>query len=196
MNLKKFVFGGFGLNASAAALDQSAAALTAAAARLAAVGAAGGAMETAKGVAKAGAPAAASAGFWARGAAALPFTTAIGLPALLLAASYPLTQDANNPGAGESRRARGKGLRDATIASYNADRDRMGIPRLGSAPTEVTGTAEVKGEIKIEVEDKRVTVKGGDSVWVSGDLPLHGPGSVGKSSPDARPGWRGTIGGY
>jgi TP901 family phage tail tape measure protein len=191
ISLKNLFTGGTALNASAVALDHSAAALTAAAVRLGAGGAAGGALDAA---AKAAPAAAAAPGMLARGAAALPFAGAIALPAALLAASYPLTKDAANPGAAESRAARGRSLRGSRVAQWNEDRDRMGIPRLGDGKTEITGTADVDGkmEVKVTVEDKRVTVKGDDSARLSGRVNLSGAGSVGKSSPDAQPGASGA----
>lgn len=186
-----FTGGSTALSASAVALDQSAAALTAAAVRL-------GGSSVAGAAASAAGPAAATAGasMWARGASALPWAgLAIAAGTILHQAVDPADEGLNS--GQRLNRQRGGSLRNSRIAAWNEDRDRMGIPRLGG-PSEVTGSADLNGEVavKVTVDDQRVTVTGGDSAKLSGQVKFSGPGSVGKSSPDTLPAWARRDGTY
>jgi hypothetical protein len=153
---------GFGLSTSATALDAAAAALSSAAVEL------GGAGVASK--------AAGAAGVFG----SLPVPAAIAaatiVPALVAYQNYRDNQA--HPG------------RSATDVLENQGDGEMAWAASYAASHNMTG--EVTGSVKVDVEvtDKRVNVTTSDDVAkLSGRLNLNGPGSAGKSSPDAMPGW-------
>jgi hypothetical protein len=211
------LFNGFGLSASAVALDGAAAALLTSAAALrggAAAGIATNAAGGAIGAGTAGATAGVAATWGSRLMGAVPFLAPLAAAAGVGAGLYYLHQDASQfPGmtSGErGRKARGGSVDDARRRAWNEDRERMGLPPLGamSAPawpamvgmgsaaiggkTELTGSAEVRGEATLKVEVGASStllqiIEQAKSVplTLNGQLNANGPGSVGKSSPDA-----------
>lgn len=184
---------GGGLTASAVALDGAAAALTAAAAGLN-----GG--KVAEAVSK-GAPAAAAsagaggAGLWGAAAAALPWAAGAAGGAFGLWAMYDQTRQYEGMTSGERmKKQRGGSMRDVFRKSFDDDRDRLGIPRTGSesgVTAQLTGSAEVTGEATITVrveagsELLRAVEGAKSAARLSGQLNANGPGSTGRSSPDA-----------
>lgn len=183
---------GGGLTASAAALDAAAAALTGAAATLN-----GGKAVTAA----SGAAAAATAGGWGAAAAALPWVAGAAGGAFGLWAMYDQTRQYEGMTSGDRmRKQRGGSMNDALRRSFNDDRERLGIPALGdgNVKAELTGSAEVKGEatiiVKVEAGSELLrAVEGAKSAAkLSGQLNANGPGSTGKSSPDASTGRTGS----
>lgn len=183
---------GGGLTASAAALDAAAAALTGAAATLN-----GGKAVTAA----SGAAAAATAGGWGTAAAALPWVAGAAGGAFGLWAMYDQTRQYEGMTSGERmRKQRGGSMRDVFRKSFDDDRERLGIPAIGDGgvKAELTGSAEVKGEatitVKVEAGSEllRAVETARSAAKLSGQLNANGPGSTGKSSPDAATGRTGS----
>lgn len=75
---------------------------------------------------------------WGAGAAVRGIGTALAGselgPLALGVASYPFTKDAANPGAGESRARRGQDMRNTYRNQFNEDRQRLGLPAVGTKP--------------------------------------------------------------
>lgn len=179
---------GGGLTASAAALDAAAAALTAAAAGLN-----GGKLAAAATAAGPAAAAAAAVPSWLVSSAALPWVTGAGAAggAFGLYAMYDQTRQYEGMTSGDRlRKQRGGSMNDAFRRSFNDDRERLGIPALGDGgvKAELTGSAEVKGEVTVRIEAPELLRAYANAARVSGTLNANGPGSTGKSSPDASPG--------
>jgi hypothetical protein len=194
---------GFGLSASAVALDGSAAALTAAAAAL---GGKGIASDLAGKVGAGKTAAAASGGSvfskaWGAGALALPYLG----PAAVGAGAYFGAEYLNDASGitRESTRERhrhqaakynwyGKYIGDRTAASF-------GGPELPPTMTYNTGVAgdravSVSGEVHGEVKQTFVIeatkylsalIEKAERIVLSGTVGSNGPGSAGLSSPDA-----------
>jgi hypothetical protein len=209
-----FTGGPAALNASAAALDASAAALTAAAARIAAGSAAGAAAAAAAGgggaaAAGAGGAAAAAGGsaLWTAGAAALPW--ALG-GAALLGGGWAMKKSVEDAGyvgmtSGERlRKQRGGSMRDMLRREWRgrsgADLDPeastgpQGGGGTGQVTATLTGSAEVSGETTVKVEvtvnpsSELITATAtatANAAQLKGMLNANGPGSTGRSSPDA-----------
>jgi hypothetical protein len=189
---------GFGLGTSAVALDGSAAALSAAAAELSAAAGVGAA---AKGGAAATAAGWIGASIWAGGVAAAPYAAvgALGLGGLY--AMHKAVEDAGYEGltSGERmRRQRGGSMRDVYRRAFGYDE--LSGPEV--SPTTTYGTG-VSGDKAISVSGTMtgegrmdVTVNAGSSlldvvrraeaaIALSGNINSNGPGSLGRSSPDA-----------
>ena len=209
-----FTGGTAALNASATALTGSAAALTAAAARLAA----GATLASvAGGAGAAAAPAAAAAGAagggllskaWGVGAAALPFLG----PAAIGTGAY-LASEAANDYSGITKQSTRERMRKQQ-SKYNwwgkytgGEQSDAGGGGSGQQPVtaQLQGSAEVSGETTVKVE---VTVNPsselinataaakGATAQMKGMLNANGPGSTGRSSPDASaPSPKGNTGG-
>lgn len=179
------LMGGFGLSASAVALDSSAAALTAAAARLGVAGVAGGAASAAG---TAAGSAAAGASLWASGAAALPWAAAaIATGFILHEATDP--SDRGLTSGERLKKRRGGSMADVYRNAFDADRVIQGVPKLGSITGEATVNNKVDVVVTFDNDKLRSEVK--DIVKESTSsmsLAVNGAGSVGKSSPDAQPG--------
>lgn len=192
------LMGGFGLSASAVALDGAAAALTSAATVMK-----GGSV---KDVVKTAAPAAAGAaggGLWAAGAAALPWlgaAAAVGGSVLALRGSV---EDAGYVGltSGERMRRQRKGsMREMYAREWGYP---TGMPTLTDTTTYGTGvggdkSVSVTGDVKGEISGRFEVVPGSELISlvesvkqmridVRGALKNagNGPGSTGRSSPDA-----------
>lgn len=168
---------GFGLSTSAAALDESAAALTLAAARLG-------------GGAAAGAAAGAGGGVWSKGGAALPM---LGVAGAVVAGGAALSEMATSIFAAspELRKAYAD---NPMMGAMDPDGAFAAAIMDAGGGRELTGSAAIEGDVAVklavEINDKRVSVTASDDVAkLSGRLNLNGPGSLGKSSPDAMPGW-------
>lgn len=206
------VTGGAALTGAATALDASAAALTAAAARIAGGAAVSTAMGGAAAAGAAGASAAAPSiwsriGAGARGAggyaaAAVPYIAGAGALIAPLAAgggAHVLMPD--DPETLARRRRRGAVINDARRQQFNEERRRMGLPELGAGEggagggqveAKLTGEAEVKGqaEMTVKIEAPELIQAYHDakrSIDMVGTLRANGPGSTGRSSPDAAP---------
>ncbi|MBR1154605.1 hypothetical protein [Bradyrhizobium sp. JYMT SZCCT0428] len=186
-------------------MDASAAALTAAAAGIAAGSAAGQVASAAAGAGTGAAGGGAAAGgagsaLGAAGTAALPW---VGAAAATLAAGAVLraTVGEENVGltSGERMRRRrgGKSARELIRDQYSTGWDELpGAAGGGSGPVkaELTGTANVEGEATIKVDvtvtpsseviNATATAKS-SAAQLRGMLNANGPGSTGKSSPDA-----------
>lgn len=182
---------GFGLTTSAAALDGAAAALTAAAAGLN-----GGVAAKAAAAAGGTVAGSASGGLWAAGSAALPYAAAVAGGAYGLWAMYDQTRQYEGMTSGERmKKQRGGSMHDTLRRSFDDDRERLGVPLIGdgsgSLKTELTGSAEVHGEATVRVlvepsgELLRVVEGAKATAKLAGTLNANGPGSTGKSSPDA-----------
>jgi len=222
------LWNGFGLSASAVALDGAAAALTGAAVTLKGGGVATAA-STAAGGAAAGGAAGGAAGWGARlaamGGAAVPFLTnpitmaggvAVGGLAGARLISYLDPEGASQEATLRARNAARR--RGGMTEAFNSDRARLGLPSLGAAPAwpamiggghiptpaQLTGSAEVHGEasIKVEVQASSSLLQIVETmrqvpIGLSGMYNANGPGSVGKSSPDAaapQNSWGGAVG--
>lgn len=98
------------------------------------------------------------------------------------------------------RKQRGGSMRDVFRKSFDDDRERLGIPAIGDGgvKAELTGSAEVKGEatitVKVEAGSEllRAVETARSAAKLSGQLNANGPGSTGKSSPDAATGRTGS----
>lgn len=182
---------GGGLTASAAALDAAAAALTGAAATLN-----GGKAVTAA----SGAAAAATAGGWGAAAAALPWVAGAAGGAFGLWSIYDQTRQYEGMTSGERlRKQRGGSMRDVYRREWG-----YGFPTIPEVtPTMTYGTGvggdkslsvsgEVSGEATLKVEAGstliQIVEQARNVIKLSGQLNANGPGSTGKSSPDASPG--------
>lgn len=179
----KLMSGGFGLSTSAAALDAAAAALTGAATALN-----GGKAATA---ATTAATAAGGSSVWAAGAAALPYVAIGTAIAGGLYAMHEETKQYSGMTSGERlRKQRGGSMRDVFRQSFDGDRERLGIPPLGGehgeVKAELSGSAEVKGEVIVRIEAPELIKAYASAAKVSGRLNTNGPGSAGHSSPDSR----------
>lgn len=197
------LMGGFGLSASAIALDASAAALTAAAGALGAPGVAGKAATAA--VAAGGAGTAGGA-LWGAGAAALPWLSGAAAVGGGVFALRKSVEDAGYVGltSGERmRRQRGGSMRDTYRKAWGYP---TGMPTLSDTAADGAGvggdksvSANVTGDVKGQVEGKFVVEAGSGllavvesvkqmQIEVRGALRNsggNGPGSTGRSSPDA-----------
>lgn len=183
---------GFGLSTSATALDAAASALSSAAVELGGAGVAN----------KAGDAAAAAAGGWGKAAAAIPY---VGAAVIIGGVLYKMTQeegyDGLNINSDRNKKDRGGSIADANRRAFNEDRKRLGIPLIGeedgafrNSPLSPGGapSAEVTGSVKVivDVNDTRATARSDSAdVKLSGQFNADGPGSLGKSSPDALPAW-------
>ena len=205
------LMGGFGLSASAVALDGAAAALTAAAASIGG-GVAGKAAAGAAGAAST----AAGGGVWAAGAAAAPWLAGAagiigGLGAMRLA-----TQNSGYEGmtSGERmRQQRGGSMRDMYAREWGysggtpelSDTMKYGTGVGGDKSSNVSVTGDVNGKIegRFEVVPGSAFLSLVESVKqsvieVKGALRSagNGPGSTGRSSPDAAAPNTGTSGSW
>lgn len=100
------------------------------------------------------------------------------------------------------KKQRGGSMRDVFRRSFDDDRERLGIPALGNGgggvKAELSGSAEVTGEATITVrveagsELLRAVESAKSSARLTGQLTQNGPGSTGKSSPDAGTGRTGN----
>ncbi|QDM27002.1 hypothetical protein FNL56_13430 [Tardiphaga sp. vice304] len=195
------LMGGFGLSASALALDASAAALTAAAGALGAPGVVG------KAGAVAAASTAAGGGMWAAGAAALPWAggaAAVGAGLMTLRAAVDDAGYAGLTSGERMRKQRGGSMREMYAREWGHP---TGAPVVSDTTTYGTGvggdksqtvTANVTGDVKGEVAGRFEVVAGSElislvesvkqmKIEVRGALRSagNGPGSTGRSSPDA-----------
>jgi hypothetical protein len=190
---------GFGLGASATALDGSAAALSAAAAELS--GAAG-----VKAAASTAATVTGGAGIWGTAAAALPFVTAGAATIGGLYAMHQSVEDAGYDGLNSGQRLtlqRGGSMRDVYRRAFGYG-DNLLTPELSDTMTygtgvggdkqvtaELTGSAEVHGEAKVVVQVEagssllQVVKQAESAMKLAGTVNANGPGSLGHSSPDA-----------
>ncbi|HWL06724.1 MAG TPA: phage tail tape measure protein [Xanthobacteraceae bacterium] len=108
--------------------------------------------------------------------------------------------------------------RGGMVEAFNSDRARLGLPSLGAAPAwpamvsggqiptqaQLTGSAEVRGEASLKVEVQAssnllqiVETMRQVPIGLSGMYNANGPGSTGKSSPDAaapQNSWGGAVG--
>jgi len=208
---------GFGLPASAVALDTSAAALSAAAAELSVAGVAGKAGTAANVAAAAG-----GTSIWALGARALPFAPAAALgvgAAAGLWAMHKSVEDAGYDGltSGERlTRQRGGSMRDVWRRHYLEGRaldEGYNMPELtptmtygtgiggdrGQVTAQLTGSGEMHGEAELTVkagsELLSVVEQAKQVIRMAGQFNASGPGSTGKSSPDAAAPAIGGVGG-
>ena len=203
-----FTGGTAALNASAAALDVAAANLTAAAARIAA-GSVAGAAAAGGSAAAAGGGAAAGAGgsaLWGAGAAALPY---LGGAAALIGAGLILRKSVDDAGyegttSGErmKRQRGGLSVRELIHREFGGDGEKRSEGSGGDKTTNVAVTGNVEGEgtitIKIEAGSSLVQAveQAKTALKLAGQVNSNGPGSTGKSSPDATaPSTRGSTGG-
>jgi hypothetical protein len=189
------LMGGFGLSASAVALDASAASLMAAAGALGAPGVAG---KAAAGVAGA---TAAGGGLWGAGAAALPWlggAAAVGGSMLAMRAAVDSEGYAGLTSGERMRRQRGGSMRDMYARNWGYP---TGMPSLTDTTTYGTGVGgdravSVTGDVNGKVEGRFEVVAGSElislvesvkrmQIDVKGALHSNGPGSTGRSSPDA-----------
>jgi hypothetical protein len=161
---------GFGLSTSAIALDASAAALTAAAARLGG----GPAIDAAKN-------AAGGSGIWSKLGIA-------GVVGSVVAGGYEASKFASSVFAASPELR--KAYDNPMLGAMDPDGAFAAAIMNAGGGRELTGSADVKGEVevKVTVEDSRVSVSSG-AAKLSGEMNLNGAGSVGKSSPDALPGF-------
>lgn len=177
------LMGGFGLSASAVALDASAAALMSAATAL-------GATNAVKTAATTAVPAAAVAAtpWLARAIPFLKLGARFGGPAVTAALGgyemYQATQQYEGMTSGERmKRQRGGSMNDIMRNAFNEERERLGISAIGTpSKTEVTGT--MKGEAKITIDIPGLPSRT-VNVPMDGTISANGPGSLGVSSPDA-----------
>jgi hypothetical protein len=192
---------GGGLTASAVALDASAAALSAAAAALGG----GKVAAAAAGAAASAAGAAGTGGIWAAGAAALPWAAGGLAAAGGLIAMRAAVDDAGYAGmtSGERmRKQRGGSMRDMYAREWGYP---TGVPEMsptmtygtgvsgdkGATSVQLTGSAEVKGEgaFTVTASSELITIVGEARkvVRLAGQFNANGngPGSTGRSSPDA-----------
>ncbi|MGY4472848.1 hypothetical protein [Bradyrhizobium sp. USDA 3364] len=222
---------GFGLPASAVALDTSAGALSAAAAELSAA-ALGGKVANAAAVPAAVATGAgvgtgARASIWAAGARAIPLPLLV--PSAAAAGAWWLTGGdqgrgtwwaPSDPETAKRRRRHGETIRQAYRDRFLEDDRRWGIggdsyaaPELtptmtygtgvgndrGQVTATLTGSAEVHGEAKLIVEAGSellsIVQEAKQAIKLAGQLNTSGPGSTGKSSPDAAAPALGGVGG-
>ena len=193
---------GFGLTASAAALDGAAVQLISAATIMKG----GPVSEAIKNTAATG-TAAAGGGLWAAGAAALPWLAAGGSVAASLGVMRLATQDAGYDGMKSGERMtkqRGGSMRDTYRKTWGYDG--VSGPEVSQTMTygtgaggnggpltaTLTGSADVKGEAQVTVKVEagssllQVVEQAKSALKLAGTLNANGPGSVGKSSPDAR----------
>jgi hypothetical protein len=201
---------GGGLVASATALDGAALALTNAAAVLS-----GGKVATA--ATAAAPAAVAGGVWASRAAMALPWLGAGAIAAGGLYAMNVEKDGIGTfgmPGGAGARKASGGSVMDHRRRAFDADRARLGLPPLGApdapwvSPTMTYGTGasgdrkvdvhgEVEGEVRIQQqfgltpEAQRLLTLGDRMedlvVKLNGTLRANGPGSTGRSSPDAAP---------
>ncbi|WP_338821601.1 hypothetical protein [Bradyrhizobium septentrionale] len=220
---------GFGLPASAVALDTSAAALSTAAAELSAAALGGKVANAAVPAAVAtgaGVGSGARASVWAAGARAIPLPLAV--PAAIGAGAWWFTGGdegrgtwwaPSDPETAKRRRQHGETVRNAYRNRFLDDDRRWGItgdyaaPELtptmtygtgvagdhGLVTAQLTGSAEVHGEAKLTVEAGseliRIAEQAKQAIKMAGQLNASGPGSTGKSSPDAAAPVLGGVGG-
>ncbi len=197
---------GGGLTASAVALDGSAAALTAAAATLSGGKVAGTAAEAAATAGKTAAASTVGSALWGAGAAALPWVAAGTAAAGGLWAMHQSVQDAGYEGltSGERlRRQRGGSMRDMYRRAWGYP-VAPAVPEVSPTMTYGTGVGgsgagggnvSVQGEVHGEVENKLIVEAGSSllevvkqaqaAIKVAGTINANGPGSLGRSSPDA-----------
>ncbi|MBR2117667.1 MAG: hypothetical protein IJ935_03140 [Afipia sp.] len=191
------------LTGSAAALNSSAAALTAAAASLAGSNAAskvvGGAAGAAGGAAAAGAGGGVFGKLVVAGAAAIPFLpAAIASAATIggLIAYRQAKQDAGTDGMSgldAAKRASGGSRLDHLRESFNSDRERIGLPKIGeqNVKAEVEGNATLNATVTLAPSpyfmstidakiDSRINAFKSSGVTSTGTA-----GSTGRSAPDA-----------
>jgi hypothetical protein len=189
------LYTGFGLSTSAAALDGSAAALSAAAAELGAAAAGGTAKDLAKTAAGAG-------GIWAGAAAAAPWLVAGGG---LLAGGYMLHQnvvDNNFQDMSLNDRLKATGGFPTIRGAYRRAMmgDALSSPELsptttygtgvgGDKSVSVSGTVTGEGKVAVEVNAGSslidVVKRAEAAIQLAGSINSSGPGSLGRSSPDA-----------
>jgi len=216
-----FTGGAGALTASAAALDASAVALTAAAARIAVASAAGaaGAAAAGSGAAAAGGGAAAGAGggaLWGAGAAALPWLGGAAVAGASMATLRAAVDSAGYAGMTSGERMRkqrgGSSVREMLRRDWTGGSSGGSLSDTGDGPggdsrpvtAKLEGSAEVSGETTVKVE---VTVNPSSELinatasakasaaQMKGILSANGPGSTGRSSPDAAaPALRGNTG--
>jgi hypothetical protein len=219
-----FTGGAGALTASAAALDASAAALTAAAARIATASVAGQAASAAAAgggaAAAAGGGAAAGAGggaLWGAGAAALPWLGGAAVAGASMATLRAAVDSEGYAGMTSGERMRkqrgGLSVREMLRRDWTGNGSGGGsLSDTGDGPggdsrpvtAKLEGSAEVSGETTVKVE---VTVNPSSELinatasakasaaQMKGILNANGPGSTGRSSPDAAaPARRGNTG--
>jgi hypothetical protein len=188
---------GFGLGASATALDGSAAALSAAAAELS-----GAAVGSAAKAAAGTAAGAAGSSIWAMGARALPYVGAAGIAG---AALWDMHQNVIANGFQDmslNDRLKATGGFPTIRGAYRRAMmgDAFGTPELSPTTTFGTGVAgdkavsvsgTVTGEGKMQVEVNAgsslldVVRRAEAAIQLAGRVSSSGPGSLGMSSPDA-----------
>ncbi|MGY0573257.1 hypothetical protein ACTGJ9_020945 [Bradyrhizobium sp. RDM12] len=196
------ILGGFGLSSSAVALDGSAAALTAAAAELSA---ATGVSAAAKGAAATAATGGAGSAIWAAGAAAAPWAAGAAGIAGGLWAMHKSVEDAGYDGLTSGQRLtlqRRGSMRDLYRREWGYG-DNSIAPEISPTMTYGTGvggdkgsqhvdvSGQVAGEAKVVLEINAgsslidVVKRADAAVRLAGTLNSSGPGSLGRSSPDA-----------
>jgi len=195
---------GFGLGASATALDGSAAALSGAAAELAAAATGGAVKDVAKTAIGTGAPAAAASIWAARGLMAVPYVAA---GAVAAGALWDMHQNVVDNGfEGMSLNDRAKAMRGGLSIRGVYRRafgyDEMNSPEVtptmtygtgvgggGAAPAQVTGTVTGEGKMDITVNAGssliEIARQAQATIQLAGRINSNGPGSLGLSSPDA-----------
>lgn len=213
--------GGFGLTASAAALDGAAAALTGAAAKLATGGGVSPWGNAAKAPAVPGAPAgpAAKPSIWSKASGAVGGAVVTALPYVgpvaAGVAAYELAEGANEAQGitTKSARERLRKRRDQFTwwGGRVEPRPLETVPEItptmtygtgvggGGLTAQLQGSAEVHGEaeltLKVEAPELiRVYEQAKTAISLMGQVSANGPGSTGKSSPDANAPWGGTGG--
>jgi TP901 family phage tail tape measure protein len=198
----KSVAGGFGLSASAVALDGAATALSAAAVKL------GGGVPGVAGVPGD------KAGKLSRVMGMLGTAWAVGAPiasaAVLGYGLWQLHDEIGDSNPAEIRRAKqGGGFRDAMRRAFSEEREAMGLPAIGggawkdlplkpwpeggkAAPVEVYGSADIKNEVSIklntqlfEAEVKRIADASAARVALTSKPSTGSAGSTGQSMPEA-----------
>jgi hypothetical protein len=196
------LFSGFGLGASATALDGSAAALSAAAAELSGAAATGAAKNIASTAAGAGGL---GSTLWAAGATAAPWVAGAAGLGLGLYALHKNVEDNGFDGMTLGDRLRAQGGNPSPRAAYRRAflQDELG-PEPEVTPTMTYGTgvggdktvtAEVSGNVTGEAK-LGIDVNAGSSlidvvkraeaaIQLAGTINSAGPGSLGHSSPDA-----------
>ncbi|CUT12542.1 Phage protein [Bradyrhizobium sp.] len=206
---------GFGLPASAIALDTSAAALSAAAAELSVAALGGKAGAVASGAAGAGAAAGGSS-IWGMGARALPFVPGVALSTGVAGGLWAMNKSVNDAGyngmtSGE-RLAQQRGgsmteLRRKHFLEGRALDEGYTMPELSPTMAYGTGvggdkalavavTGEVHGEAPFEVkvgpgpELISIVSEMRQAIKLMGQIGANGPGSTGLSSPDSGTGGR------
>lgn len=179
--------GGFGLSASAVALDGSAAALTAAAAALGGKGIVG----DLAGKVGAGKTAAASAGggflskAWGAGALALPYLG----PAAVGAGAYFGAGYLNEASGITRESTRARQRRQAAkynwYGKYIGDQE-ASLPRSDKGTTPVSGDVHGQAEVTVKLDGGSFIQSVARAVMkLTGTISSNGPGSAGHSSPDA-----------